>query len=108
LRATLYETHRQLVTILHGAREQLQQSSGDETAWAALAYARRELDRARAELLLLEDAPIPEVLKFLGASPSERDERIHALIQTGGLVSRQGKFLELDVVMPSTFRRVQV
>lgn len=101
-RWALYEDRRQLLNIFMGASDRLRHNWGDELAWDGLAYAYRRLDQDRAELLLLEDGPFVDVLEFLRATPPEREKRLWKVILEGGIVNRQGKFIELGAAALGT------
>jgi ribosomal protein L37AE/L43A len=96
----LYDTHQNLLTIWTNAREALRENPENSTARAGLAFAQSKLDEVRAGLLLLENGPFPDVLAFLNAPPAEQKGRLRAIMQTSGLLSRHGKFLECDAAMP--------
>lgn len=100
-RFELYEEHRSLLRIVAGASGRLKENICDEVAWAGIAFAYRQLDAARAELLLLEAGPVAEIAAFMGLANDERQSRIMAIIRGGGLLSRNGKFIELDVLCPA-------
>ncbi|MGO9275342.1 MAG: hypothetical protein ACLQOO_34755 [Terriglobia bacterium] len=82
--------------IRDGAAKQLNVSPEHATAWAALAYALSELPGVRAELAILEDAPVPQRLAFLNASAERRKEMTERVILAGGLLDRRGKFVEVS------------
>ena len=96
----LYEAHRQLLTIRDNAGEALKRDGENDLALSALAFAYSQLTRVRAELLLLEEGQFSEVLYFLRASPTGRQESLGTIIQAGGLIGRHSKFVELDVAVP--------
>ena len=94
-RFELYEAHRSLLSILFGASERLKQNPEDERAWAALAYIDRELPKIRAELGILEYAPVEDRLALLNASDSDREAVLSKVITDAGVVDWHGKFVEV-------------
>ena len=91
----LYEMHRSLAHILSGTQRRLRQEPESELAWSALAFVHDELPKVRAELLLLETAPIRERLAFLEASQSERRRAVDRAVFQGGILDSKGRILEL-------------
>lgn len=94
-RFELYEAHRSLLSILLSASERLKQNPEDERAWAALASTDRELPKIRAELAMLEYAPVGDRLALLNASDSDREPVLARVIIHGGVVDSNGKFVEV-------------
>lgn len=99
-RFDLYEAFRSWVTILCGASEKLREDLNDQIAWEALALAYQESPKVQAELAILEDAPIAERVRFLAAGPAEREERIQAVINQGGVVCGE-RFIPLTDPTPA-------
>lgn len=94
-RHELYEAHRELIGTLYGAHSRLRSNPQDEIAWSALQLVYDQLPLVRAELLLLEDAPIGERLAFLQASQMERGEYLRPVIERSGLLAHDDRFVEL-------------
>src|SRR5207249_4584058 len=63
-RQELYRAHRELLSI----RAEAHEGERSETVWDALARVYTELRRVRAELLILESAPVRDRLRFLNES----------------------------------------
>lgn len=96
-RFRLREAHRSLLRIYDGAAKQLNVSREHARAWAALAYALSQLLGVRAELTILEDAPVAERLAFLNASDERRKEMAERVILAGGLLDARRKFVEVSL-----------
>ena len=94
-RQKLYDDHRTLLGIYAGAHRALRRQHDDEPAWDALAFAHRQLPRARAELLVLENASFADRRRFQRETEETRQALIDRLIAAGGLTDPCGRFVEL-------------
>lgn len=99
-RFELYEKHQSLMNILGSASERIGANTGDEVAWAALRFAYRQLDRTRAESLLLENGRGLEILAFYGSTPRDQAKRLEPMIRASGMVDRNGRFALVDAYLP--------
>jgi hypothetical protein len=103
-RFELYDSHQGLLSILFGTSARLRRDMSDEIAWAGLAYAYPRLDPVRAELAVLESAPIPDRLILLKRSDSHQKEIIRRAIERGGVEDANGHFVEIEVFCPGVFQ----
>jgi len=103
-RFELYDAHQALLSIVFGASARLRRDMSDEIAWAGLAYAYPRLDPVRAELAVLESAPIPDRLILLKRSDSHQKEIIRRAIERGGVKDDNGHFVESEVFCPGVFQ----
>jgi len=99
-RFRLYQVHQALLTIIFGASDRLRRDSCDEVAWSGLVYAYPQIDSARAELALLESAPVETRIAFLDNSPASRKENLRTVIEHGGLFDSGGRFIEIETHCP--------
>ena len=97
LHLRLAALHRRLLTMQYGAAKRLGANADNETAWACLATAHRNLPLVHAALLLVEDAPIRQRLEYLNASPRQRKEIAWRTVERCGLIDSHGRFLELSL-----------
>jgi len=103
-RFELYDVHQALLSILFGASARLRRDTSHEMAWSALAYAYSRLDVLRAELAVLESAPIPDRLAMLRGSHYDHKEIIRRAIERGGVKDANGHFVKSEVFCPGVFR----
>lgn len=103
-RFALYDAHQALLSIVFGASARFRRDMSNEIAWAGLAYAYPQLDSVRAELSVLEAAPIPDRLILLKQSDSHHKEIIRRAIERGGVKDANGRFVEIEVYCPGVFQ----
>ena len=94
-RLTLQEEHRQLLTIYHAAVDRLNRNRQDEIGWSLLAHFYKQIPAVRAALTLLEDAPLPERIRYLDASQAKQRERVYEVVAARVLEDAQGRFAEV-------------
>ena len=92
----LRQEHRQMLDILYGGMERLKRDRDPKIGQAIIAYAKRKLRKIRAELALVEDAPMPTRLKFLNANEGRQKGMISEVIAGGGLSDVNGTFIEVE------------
>jgi len=63
--------------------------------WGALAWVYAERPGVLAELAILENLGAAELLRFVSASPEERERSLETVILRGGLCDLRGRFVEV-------------
>ena len=92
----LQAEHRELLNIYYGGEARLKQDRNQKTGQALVAYAKKQLRKIRAELALVEDAPMPDRLRYLDANEGRRKGMVSSVINAGGLEDAGGRFIEVE------------
>ncbi|MGH9402123.1 MAG: hypothetical protein ACRD2P_08460 [Terriglobia bacterium] len=64
-------------------------------AWDGLGLVDDARPSLMTELTILEDAPMPDVVRFLGADAETRRQMLGLVLVYGGLYDAEGKFMEV-------------
>ena len=95
-RLPLQEEHRQMLHIYYGGQDRLKRDRDPKIGHTLVSYAKKQLRKIRAELVLVEDAPINKRIEFLGANEGRQRGMISEVIAGGGLSDVNGTFIEVD------------
>ena len=97
-RLTLQEEHRQLLDIYYGGQERLKRDRSPKIGQILVTYSNNQLRRMRAELAIIEDAPVHDRLEYLGANEGKQKGMVCAVISVGGVEDADGRFIEVEWV----------
>ena len=95
-RLTLQEEHRQLLDIYYGGQERLKRDRDPKIGQTLVAYAKKQLRKIRAELVLLEDGPLLEHIRYLDANEGKQEGMVCAVIGAGGVEDADERFIEVE------------
>ena len=95
-RLALQGEHRQTLDILYGGQERLKADRDQKTGQTLVSYAKKQLRKIRAELALVEDAPLPTRLEFLNADEGRQKRMVLEVIAGGGLSAADEMFIEVQ------------
>jgi len=105
-RHELYGEHKALLNLRDRAGNEGWVWLREDVAWGALAFIDSRVDQVRAELLILESARRADRARFLRLAEVEKSGVVKRVIEHGGLLDRDERFVELGypTLMPRTGR----